>query len=152
MPNSILVYRIVESVFAHLQASGKTNRWNFEKNYVLYTAQSKSLATLENLCRLSGFPIKDYICMEIEIDLSNTSIQMLEIEHLHPDWQTLNGMYRCQQLGQSWYQEKKNLILKVPSVIVPDEYNYLINTEHPNFISTVRILKKEPYLWDNQLF
>jgi RES domain-containing protein len=152
MPNSIIVYRIVESEFAHLIASGKTNRWNFRKNYVLYTAQSRSLATLENLCRLSGFPINDYVCMEIEIDLSSASTQTVKKEHLPKDWQSLNGMYACQQLGQSWYLDKKDLILKVPSVVVPDEHNYLLNTEHPIYESSVRILKTESYLWDNRLF
>jgi RES domain-containing protein len=152
MPNSFIVYRIVESEFAHLLASGKTNRWNFRKNYVLYTAQSRSLATLENLCRLSGFPIKDYVCLEITLDLTLASIQTVVKENLPNDWQTLNGMYACQQIGQSWYLEKKDLILKVPSVVVPDEYNFLINTEHPHFNSSAHIKKSEPYLWDNRLF
>ena len=152
MPNSLLIYRIVESEFAHLHASGKTNRWNFRKNYVLYTAESRSLATLENLCRLSGFPIKDYVCMEIEINLQLTSMQTVDKATLPSDWQSMNGMYACQKLGQTWYLEKKDLILKVPSVVVPTEFNYLLNTEHPQFNTSVKILKTEPYLWDNRLF
>ena len=152
MPNSLIVYRIVEREFAHLHASGKTNRWNFRKNYVLYTAESRSLATLENLCRLSGLPINDYVCMEIEINLHLATIQTIDKEQLPNDWQTMNGMYPCQQLGQTWYLEKKNIILKVPSVVVPTEFNYLLNTEHPQFDSTIKIRKTEPYLWDNRLF
>jgi RES domain-containing protein len=90
--------------------------------------------------------------LEIEIDLSIASIQTLVKENLPNDWQSLNGMYACQQLGQNWYLEKKDLILKVPSVVVPDEYNNLINTEHPNFNNSVSIKKTDTYLWDNRLF
>lgn len=107
MPNSLIVYRIVESEFAHLLGSGKANRWNFKKNYVLYTAQSKSLATLENLCRLSGLPIKNYVCLEITIDLSIATIQTVDKDKLPTDWQTLNGMYACQQIGQASYKDRK---------------------------------------------
>ncbi len=152
MPNSITVYRIVESEFAHLLASGKANRWNFKKNFVLYTAQSKSLATLENLCRLSGLPIKNYICLEITIDLSIATIQTVDKDKLPTDWQTLNGMYACQQIGQTWYQKQNDLILKVPSVVVPDEYNFLLHTEHPQFKQAVQIKNLTPYLFDQRLF
>jgi len=152
MPNSLLVYRIVESQFAHLVASGKANRWNFKKHYVICTAQSKSLATLENLCRLSGFPIKNYVCLEITIDLTKATIQTVDVEKLPNDWQTLNGMYACQQIGHAWYQAQKDLLLKVPSVVVPDEHNLLINTEHPDFNHVVQIKKSEPYLFDKRLF
>lgn len=152
MSNSLLVYRIVESEFAHLVASGKANRWNFKKNYVLYTAQSKSLATLENLCRLSGLPIKNYVCLEISIDLSIATIQTVNAEELSKDWQTLNGIYACQQIGQDWYREQKDLILKVPSSVVPEEYNLLLHTEHPHFSQAVQIKKTVPYLFDQRLF
>ncbi len=41
--------------------------------------------------------------------------------------------------------------MKVPSSIIPKEYNYLINTKHPDFVSKVKMKELEDYNWDDRL-
>jgi len=59
---------------------------------------------------------------------------------------------QLQQLGSEWYQSNKSLILKVPSAVIPMEYNYIINTRHPDFQNNVTLVRTEDYFWDERLF
>ena len=48
--------------------------------------------------------------------------------------------------------ENNSMVLKVPSAIVPKEYNFIINTKHPDFIDKVSLVRTEDYFWDERLF
>lgn len=56
-----------------------------------------------------------------------------------------------QTIGSDWYQARTSLILKVPSAVIPLEYNYIINTEHPDFSDKVSLVRIEDYFWDSRL-
>ncbi len=43
------------------------------------------------------------------------------------------------------------MILRVPSAVIPQEYNYIINTRHPDFLTKVKLLRIEDYFWDERL-
>jgi RES domain-containing protein len=53
-------------------------------------------------------------------------------------------------LGDNWTKSKQNLILKIPSVIIPSEYNYLFNPVHKD-IKKISIIKKEKFEFDKRL-
>jgi len=56
-----------------------------------------------------------------------------------------------QDVGSTSYEEKQFLILKIPSAIIPQEYNYIINTTHPDFKQKVQLIDVEDYFWDSRL-
>ncbi|MBO0952526.1 RES family NAD+ phosphorylase [Fibrella forsythiae] len=56
-----------------------------------------------------------------------------------------------QRLGSAWYVAQETLVLKVPSAVIPYEYNYLNNTEHPDFDQHVQPVHTEDYFWDDRL-
>jgi RES domain-containing protein len=56
-----------------------------------------------------------------------------------------------QRLGSEWITSQESLVLKVPSAVVPYEYNFIINTEHPEFSSKVKLVRTEEYFWDSRL-
>jgi RES domain-containing protein len=56
-----------------------------------------------------------------------------------------------QKTGSRWYTQAKHPALKVPSVVIPQEHNYLLNVNHPEFAGNVRIKSLEDYFWDERL-
>ncbi len=56
------------------------------------------------------------------------------------------------EIGSARYEKQETLILKVPSVVIPQEFNFVINTEHPDFGNRVKLVRSEEYFWDQRLF
>lgn len=147
------VYRIVSEKFASkLYASGLANRWNQKGQMVIYAGGSRSLSTLELIAHRSGILVNQtYKVMIIRIETRAGLIKEVKNEHLPKNWRSMEGVASLQLIGSKWYREKKSLVLKVPSVIIPQEYNYVIHTEHPAFKTSVRLVAKEDYLFDQRI-
>jgi len=142
------IYRITLAKYADsLVASGRAARWNSKGRHVIYAAESRSLACLENLVHRSGLALQqDFRTLVISIP-SNGKVETVSISDLPPDWRSLLNLSPCQQIGDAWLSEQRSLLLRVPSVIIPEEYNYVLNTQHPEF-KNVRIERMEPFLFD----
>ncbi|MCW3093562.1 MAG: hypothetical protein JWP81_4631 [Ferruginibacter sp.] len=132
-----------------LTASGYPARWNGRGNFVIYTAESRSLACLENLVHRSGEgnnALYKVILIEIPGDLA---VETIDASTLKKDWHTIDNYSYCQSLGNTWLNELRSPILKVPSVIIRKEHNYLINPNHPNF-NTIKIMSVEDFEFDKR--
>ena len=144
----MIVYRITTAQWSkQLQASGNVARWNSRGNFVIYTAGSRSLACLENLVHRSGeMCSKQYKVMLIEIP---DSINMEEIllKSLDIDWKNLTNFSYCQSIGTKWLIAGKAAVLKVPSIIIEQEYNYLINAQHADF-KKIKLIRDEDFGFD----
>jgi RES domain-containing protein len=147
------VYRIAQTKYStSLNASGKEGRWNEDNQYVIYTSASRSLATLEKLVAFGGIhPIDEYKMMVIQLD-DTSSMDSLSLNDLPADWQSVGAYHRLHGLSTSWYSLQQTLFLKVPSAIIQQECNFIINTRHPDFTAQVRIMQTENYFWDQRLF
>lgn len=158
----MLIYRICSSEFAAgLKASGFANRWNRDGQRVLYASTTRSLTALEQLANRSGLVLDGSYCvmvidvpdMEVsdidapDIDVAAVvgSLRSVFPEMLPPDWRRFSSYGRLQELGSDWYRRSESLLLRVPSVLVPQEYNYLINTLHPDFSTQVRLVGTEDF-------
>ena len=157
----MLIYRICRSEFARdLKASGFAGRWNRDGQWVLYASATRSLAALEQLANRSGLVLSaSYSVMVIEVPdvedslrsaVSDVLFSVLP-EDLPADWRRFSGYGRLQELGADWYRRSELLLLRVPSVLIPQEYNYLIHTQHVDFCSLVRLVGVEDFNWDNRL-
>lgn len=148
------VYRLIKEKYStSLNASGAANRWNRAGQFVLYTGSSRAITSLESLVHLSGIiPITKYKMLVIELKEIEDSIQEITLSELSKNWQNLSAYHKNQSLGSRWYDKKEKLLLKVPSAVIPQEYNYIINTKHQDFDSKVSIKQVEDYLWDSRLF
>ena len=58
-------------------------------------------------------------------------IEEIERSQLPNNWQDSSAYSILQKIGQDWLNSSRTPVLKVPSVIVPVEYNYLLNPQHP---------------------
>ncbi len=142
------VYRICSEAHADgLTASGCENRWNRGGQLVIYACDSRSLATLEMLIRRCNIlPSLRYRMMVLSITEEATTIRQVQLEELPANWRSMYARSALQEIGASWYDAKESLVLKVPSVVVPQEFNYVINTEHPLFSTEVRMVGSELFL------
>lgn len=147
------VFRICHEKYAnHLTSSGSANRWNFQGQNVIYTGSSRSLSTLELVVHRNAIvPTFLYKVMVISIADEDRLIKLIRLSELPLDWRSLNAYSKLQRMGSEWYNHQEALILKVPSAVISQEYNYIINTEHPDFSSKVQLVRTEDYFWDNRL-
>lgn len=147
------VFRICNEQYANqLTSSGIANRWNKKGQFVVYTGATRSLATLELIVHRGAVtPIKNNKVMIVEIEDSPNLIENLSIENLPDNWRSISAYAQLQEIGSDWYSQSKSLVLKVPSAVIPYEFNFVINTEHPNFQKKVRLLRCEDYFWDSRL-
>ena len=147
----MLVYRITKAIYAdRLVASGGAARWNSRGQFVIYTAASRALACLENVVHRSGEGLNDLfrvMIIEIPDDLSTETIAP---ESLPTDWTNFQQYDYCQQLGGDWLRRSQSPVLRVPSAIIVNEWNYLINPAHPQF-GQVSLLRTEPFTFDPRI-
>lgn len=147
------VFRIVRETYAkQLTASGSANRWNDDNQYIIYTGSSRSLATLELVVHRNNIiPAFAYRVMIISIADEEELITPILQSNLPKNWRSNTGYPVLQKMGSDWYKSKQSLVLKVPSAIISQEYNYLINTKHPDFLDKVTLVRTEDYFWDERL-
>lgn len=149
----MLVYRISRKKYSRrLTSSGIANRWNLDQQWVIYTSSSRSLATLELFVHSAMVQFHhSYQIMIISIDNNKDCITNISTDQLPANWQSMEAYPVLQKLGHKWYITKSSLVLQVPSVIIPQEYNYIINTHHPDFNDQIKLIKSEAFLWDKRL-
>jgi len=120
-------------------------RWNSFTTRVVYTSESRALATLEIAVHLDlneDLPTdRYYVAIEIPDDII---IQEVQLQDLPDDWNAKPPVLSTQNIGNDFVYYGEAAILKVPSSIVPQEFNYLINPNHHDaarikVLSTVKI-------------
>lgn len=124
------------TAFDGVGASLYPGRWNSKPTPMVYSAGSQSLATLEILVHLEDSTLLDsYSIFPVEFD----DKFLLPVATLHgaksilsKDWQTNPPNVDTRLLGDKWIKEKTSLVLAVPSAVIPNEFNYLINPYHPD--------------------
>lgn len=148
------LFRIVKEKFARiLSTSGAANRWNAEGEHVLYAGSSRSLSTLELIVHRGAVePADGYRLMVISVADDDHLYKQVSIKSLPANWRTLSGYPALQKIGSAWYKSQESLVLRIPSVIIPKEYNYVLNTRHPDFRRRVRLVRTEDHFSDSRLF
>ncbi len=136
-----------------LRASGIENRWNKANQYVINTGSSIALSTLELLAHKSNIAAdQGYKLMMIRLDIDiRKDIMTVPLSDLPYQWKSLMHYPILQGIGSDWYTRGEHLVLEVPSVLVPWENNYLINTLHPDFAGKVSIHSVTDFEWDGRL-
>ena len=125
-------------------------RWNLPGRALLYTAGQRALALLETLVHL---PVEDLpddmhlLTLEVPDDASR---EVVALADLPADWQRLSMPQPTVTIGHAWLLAGRSLALQVPSVLLPQEHNVLLNPAHPEFIR-VRLLDAQPFHFDERL-
>ena len=117
-------------------------RWNSVGKPMVYTAGSIALACLETLVHIkNSLPLNRYL---VSIDIPDHVWRVrLQLTDLPVGWDAEPAGLTSVALGDNWLAARSEAIFQVPSVIVPEEFNYLINPAHPDAstISATKIRK-----------
>ena len=95
-------------------------------------------------------PSDGFVKVEIEIP-AKTSILEVATKDLPKNWNAFPYHLKTQDFGDIFVPEKKACVLKVPSAVVKEDFNYLINPGHPEF-KEIKILRISNFPFDNRLF
>ncbi|GAB3428335.1 RES family NAD+ phosphorylase [Niabella aquatica] len=129
------VYRISKCKFiddlSGTGASLYSGRWHHKGTFILYTAQSPSLAMLESVVHITTI-VQLNLCM-VCLEIPNDSIAEISAEQLPDNWFVNPPPDNIKQTGDRFIKNRKHLALKVPSAVMPEEYNILLNPQHPHF-------------------
>ncbi|MEP6794992.1 MAG: RES family NAD+ phosphorylase [Saprospiraceae bacterium] len=152
----MIVYRIerekyLSSTFSGIGASmAKGYRWNSFATKLIYTAESRALATLEVTVHLDlsqDLP-KDRHYVEIEIP-DDILILVVNPDDLPSGWDSKPPTILTQIIGDDFVEQDGAAVLKVPSSIVPKESNYLINPNHPD-AKRIIVRSTSPMVFDSR--
>jgi RES domain-containing protein len=147
----MLVFRITIAKWAgKLTGSGYPARWNSRGRYVIYSASTRALACLENLVHRSGEGRSvHFMLTEISIP-DDCSMEKVHPAGLPDNWFKSDNYSPCREVGDRWVDAGKSLLLRVPSAIIRDEHNILINPNHPEF-SGVSVNQIVPFDFDKRI-
>ncbi len=148
----ITAWRITQAVhtgsaFTGVGAWLEGGRWNRKGVHMIYTAGSLALAALEIVVHLPETAILYSHYVRIPVQFDSGQVTELALTSLPEDWNGHPPSESTQEIGTSWAIEKKSLVLKVPSSVIPEEYNFLINPLHPD-ASRLKIGNAEPFKFD----
>lgn len=133
----VRAWRIIKTRYSAEAFSGEGarlygGRWNSSGIAMVYTAGSKSLATLELLVHLhttSALPSFS-IC---PVDFDDSLVELLDPTTLPRDWRESPPPISLRAVGDDWISRGSSVVLRVPSAVIESEYNYLINPAHKDF-------------------
>lgn len=108
-------------------------RWNEKGVAVVYTSESRALAALEFLVHTPmALAPKDLSIMTIHIP-DSIKPKPIDLAHLPKNWDMHPAPDALAQIGSQWARSNASLLLKVPSVLINEEHNIIINPNHPDF-------------------
>jgi len=149
----MIVYRITNSAYKNdLSGNGAKlygARWNSKGTQMLYTAEHISLSVLEMLVNTN---FKDY---STELDLlyiqlpADPVMSEIKLTRLKENWK--EDVSYTKFIGDEFIKQNQSLLLKVPSAVIHEEYNFLVNPLHPDF-KKVKLTKTKSFWPDKRLF
>lgn len=147
------VWRLARRAFRELDGEGARQvggRWNSEGVPVVYTSVTLSLAALEYLVHVDPDEAPDdLIAMQIEVP-DDAVIEEVRVDDLPRDWNRQPDHRACVELGDGWAVAGRALALRVPSAIVPEESNLLLNPGHPD-AGRLRVARVRGFTFDPRL-
>lgn len=124
-------------------------RWNSPGRPVVYTSATASLAALEKLAWIDPDEVpEDLRLFEIELP-DNLVPQITTLTKLPADWPEV-GSRACIDIGDQWLSSRASLALAVPSALLPEEQNVLVNPLHRQ-AERVHVVNDRPFASDLRL-
>ena len=150
----MLVFRIAKTKYIKdLTGIGSRTyggRWNRKGVGLIYTSESRSLAALEFLVHVpASIAPKDLSIVTLDIP-PQVKPKKLDSVILPPNWRQNPPPEELAAIGTDWALSRESLLLRVPSAIIENEFNVLINPSHPD-LKLIKLSKPEPFVFDERL-
>jgi RES domain-containing protein len=118
---------------------------------VVYTSGTLSLAALEILVHTDEDLVpSDLVHIEIEVP-DDLETERIDPPTLPRNWRAYPAPSSLQKLGANWIERGHTAVLRVPSAVIPQESNYLLNPEHPD-ATRFRVVTTQGFVLDPRLF
>lgn len=149
---TISAWRIVKPKYAPTAFDGEGaalygGRWNHTGFPTVYCSGSLSLAALELFVQLDSS--SSISLVSIEVQIAHHLIEHLE--NPPKNWQDYPLPHEAQDCGSDWIKNARTAVLKVPSAVIPQEFNYLLNPKHPDF-KKIKIQASVPFTLDPRMW
>ena len=149
----MLVYRIGTTKYSNdLSGEGARlygGRWNHPGIACIYSAETRALSVLEFTAHVSIDTLPKSLSITC-IEIPDDSIKSIPLSSLPSTWKSWPHSKSSRDFGTKLLEACKFLVLKFPSAIVPDEFNYVINPLHTR-MKEVKIKEVKEFLWDTRL-
>ncbi|HEY7407465.1 MAG TPA: RES family NAD+ phosphorylase [Gemmatimonadaceae bacterium] len=148
----MIVWRLARLAHAKLDGEGARlagGRWNSRGRAAVYASSRLSLAALELLVH-TDVPLVPPDLVAFEIAIPDTlEIESVDLASLPEDWR-LPGHRSCRSIGDTWLAEERTAVLRVPSAVVPEELNYIINPAH-RAAKSIQVVGRRKFAFDSRL-
>lgn len=123
-------------------------RWNHRGTLVVYISESLALAALELLVNMGqeGMAL-DFAAVKVRIP---DAVKVKSLTRLPKDWRAQPPPSSTMEVGTQWALKGQSAVLRVPSVIVPQEFNYVLNPLHSDF-RKITMSALEPFSFDPRI-
>jgi len=151
-----MAWRLVKKVFASEAFSGEGprivgGRWNSRGTAVVYAAEHLSLAALEMFVGLSRVENGEaFYAYPLDIP-AKVHVLTLAPSSLPLDCRAIKHPGSTRAVGDAWVRAGESAILRVPSVLIPAEYNLILNPIHPDFRKII-IGTPEDFSFDSRMW
>jgi RES domain-containing protein len=125
-------------------------RWNRPGTPVIYAGRTVAIAALERFVHLAGVVPPDLVLVAIELP-ERGSVEAPALADLPADWHAVPIRPASMDLGTAWAREARSLVLHVPSAVVPEEGNAVLNPAHPEF-AAVRMSIRRDFHYDPRMY
>jgi RES domain-containing protein len=117
----------------------------------VFTSATLSLAALERFIHTDAdLEPADLVAIPVEIR-EDVAIDAIELDALPVDWRTFPPPSTLARIGEQWFRAAKTAVLSVPSVVIPQERNLVLNPTHREFAS-LAIGRSEPFSFDPRMW
>lgn len=124
-------------------------RWNYRGAPAIYTSETRALAALEFLVHVRTRTADNLRIAAISIPDSIVPLEF-RAETLPKGWRDHPPPFKLAEMGTDWLKSLKSLLLRVPSAVIPNEFNIIVNPMHKD-MKYVRISHIEDFACDKRL-
>jgi RES domain-containing protein len=150
----VRVWRIASAAHSTFDGDGARrygSRWTPRGLPAIFTSESLSLAALERFVNTDpDLAPASLVTIAVDIEAS-IAIETVTIADLPADWRRYPAPPTLAMIGERWLRASASAVLSVPSVVIPNERNFVLNPTHPDFVGLV-INPAEPFSFDPRMW
>jgi RES domain-containing protein len=150
----VRVWRIASAAHATFDGDGARrygSRWTPRGLPAVFTSETVSLAALERFVNTDP-DLAPARLVTIAVDIeANIAIETVTVADLPADWRRYPAPPTLAMIGERWLRSLASAVLSVPSVVIPNERNFVLNPTHPDFVRLV-INPAEPFSFDPRMW
>jgi len=125
-------------------------RWNYPGTSVIYAGRTIAIAALEKFVHLAGIVPPDLVLVRVELP-EHASSEEPALPDLPPDWDAVPAGPGSMEFGTRWARENRSLVLYVPSALLREEGNAVLNPHHPEFTG-VKLRIERGFHYDPRMY